>query len=90
LLTATSFDRCVKNLDSNAKRRVFEAMQAAALHYGTPHRHTGAGIRRMGELMECRDALGKRLLFTQEGDALVFVYYGDHDAVRVFAKKYSR
>jgi hypothetical protein len=65
-------------------------MRTAGRHYGAPHRHTGAGIRHIGEVLECRDALGKRLLFCREGDALVFLYYGDHDAVRAFAKKYSK
>jgi hypothetical protein len=90
LLTAPSFDRCIKSLDVEGKRRVLEAMRMSRLHYGDPHRHTGAGIRYIGDMLECRDALGKRLLFIRERDALVFLYYGDHDAVRVFAKKYSK
>ena len=62
------------------------AMRAADTAYGHPPRHAGAGMRRFGNYLECRDALDQRLLFVRAGDALVFHFYGNHDEVRAFAR----
>jgi len=50
------------------------------------HRHAGTGLRVIGDFMECRDALGMRLLFQRNGDTLEFHFYGSHDQVKAFLR----
>ena len=40
----------------------------------------------IGEFLECRDALDRRLIFQRCGDTLEFHFYGTHDEVRAFLK----
>ena len=69
----------------------FQAAGAAMLHaaesFGRPHAHAGIDIRRLGRnLFECRAGLDLRLVFRRDGDALVFDFAGDHDAVQSYLR----
>jgi len=84
--TTASFRRCLRGFSDRRLALVLETMKAAATAYGKPHLHAGIGLRVLGTLLECRDALDNRLIFQREGGALVFVFYGNHDQVRAFLK----
>jgi hypothetical protein len=40
----------------------------------------------IGDFMECRDALGMRLIFQRRGETLEFHFYGTHDEVKAFLR----
>ena len=42
--------------------------------------------RVIGDFIECRDALGMRLIFQRRGDTLEFHFYGTHDEVKAFLR----
>lgn len=84
--TLPSFRRCLRGLSDARLRAVLEAIRAAEAACGKPHRHAGIGLRLIGDFVECRDALGRRLMFQRSGDTLGFHFYGTHDEVRSFLK----
>lgn len=84
--TLPSFRRCLRGLSDARLLAVLAAIRAAEAAYGKPHRHTGIGLRMIGEFLECRDALDRRLIFQRCGDTLEFHFYGTHDEVRAFLK----
>ncbi len=54
---------------------------------GDPHRHSGIGIRKLvRNYYELRVGLDIRLVFRASPDAIHFVFAGNHDEVRTFAK----
>ena len=66
---------------------VFAAMNAAAASWGRPHLHGGTGIRRLQrDVFECRCGRHIRLLFSREGDALLFDFAGNHDEVQAYLR----
>ncbi len=55
--------------------------------FGTPHLHSGLGIRRLRDsLFECRVGLKLRLVFDAEPSALTFSDLGTHDEIRRIVK----
>jgi len=80
--TATAFERRIKDLSDEHHGELVEIIKRVAECYGHPHKHLGLGIRKLPGYLECRDSLDNRLVFEEEGDALVFVYYGTHDEVK--------
>ncbi len=84
--TLPSFRRCLRGLSDARFLSVLEAIRAADAAYGKPHLRAGIGLRLIGDFMECRDALGMRLLFQRSGDTLEFHFYGSHDEVKTFIR----
>jgi hypothetical protein len=65
---------------------VFAAMQTTATAWGTPHLHSGIGIRRLkGHWFEARTGLQVRLVFQVRKGCLTFHFAGNHDEVNRFA-----
>ena len=73
-----------EKLDRN---KVFAAMQLASAAWGQPHLHTGRGIRQIGpRIFECRLDRVTRLVFSPQGDALLFDFAGNHDQVKAYLR----
>jgi hypothetical protein len=69
---------------------VNEALVSMLDAWGSPHAHSGAGIRKLGfDLFECRAGLRLRLLFQPDPiqKELVFFEVGNHDEIRRALKK---
>ena len=80
-----AFLRSLKGKSDKELQAAAVAMSRAGAIFGKPHLHSGTDIRRLTKtLFECRAGLELRLLFRREGDALVFVFAGNHDEVRGF------
>ena len=76
----------LRKLELN-RDEVLAAMNAAAASWGRPHVHSGAGIRRLHrEVFECRCGRHIRLVFSREGDALLFDFAGSHDEVQAYLR----
>jgi len=86
-----AFRRLMKKQDAEARLRLFEAMNLAAVTFGQPHLHSGRGIRELGKrgMYECRASIDSRLLFKREADVLLFEFEGTHDEVRAWLKNRS-
>ena len=84
--TLPAFRRCLRALSDARLAAVLETIRAADAAYGNPHRHAGIGLRVIGDFMECRDALGLRLIFQRRGDTLEFHFYGTHSEVKAFLR----
>ena len=84
--TLPSFRRCLRGRSDARLVAVLEAIRAADAAYGNPHRHSGIGLRVIGDFMECRDALDMRLIFQRNGDTLEFHFYGTHSEVKAFLR----
>ena len=84
--TLPAFRRCLRGLPDDRLLAVLEAIRAAEAAYGNPHRHAGIGLRRIGDFLECRDALNRRLIFQRRGEVLEFHFYGTHDQVKAFLR----
>ena len=89
LETLSSFRRCLKGLSDARLFQVMEAMRRADQVYGYPHLHAVIGMRRLGKLLECRDAFNYRIIFRRDQDSLLFLFYGTHDEVKAFLKNRS-
>jgi hypothetical protein len=77
----------IRRLAPTQRRQVGGAIAAAQESFGSPHRHGGAGLRKLqGRWYEVRAGLQLRLLFRDCDDCLSFEFIGDHDAVRHFLK----
>jgi hypothetical protein len=62
-------------------------MESTRIRWGSPHSHSGAGIRRLGaDLHECRIGLKTRLLFQQIDTTLYFHFLGNHDQIQNFLR----
>jgi len=86
LETTAQFRRCLRGFSGERIESIFASMRAAAAAYGRPHLHAGIGLRVIGDFIECRDALDRRLLFQRDKGSLVFRFYGTHDEIRAFLK----
>ena len=79
----------LRQLPKDERRKVGAAVESVRANWGQPHRHTGAGIRRLGaDLHECRVGLQTRLLFQNIGSSLYFHFIGNHDEVQKFLRSH--
>ena len=73
----------IRRLPKRQRRQIGEVITAVRDGFGTPHLHTGLGIRRLrSSLFECRVGLKLRLIFDAEPGALTFSDLGSHDDIR--------
>ncbi len=69
------------------RRGIGAAIAAAQAGFGSPHQHSGAGLRKLkGRWYEVRADLDTRLIFRDCEDCLSFEFMGNHDEVRRFLK----
>ena len=81
------FVACLRGGSDEELQAVERACRLAEEAFGRPHRHAGAGLRRIGQnRFECRVGLNRRLVFSREGDALLFDFAGNHDEVQAYLR----
>jgi len=77
----------IRRLPKRQRRQIGEIITAVRDGFGTPHFHSGLGIRRLrSSLFECRVGLKLRLIFDAEPGVLTFSDIGSHDDIRKFIK----
>jgi hypothetical protein len=82
------FRAAVRRFPKARRREIARAIDAARDGFGSPHLHSGLGIRRLRRnYFECRVSLHIRLVFRAERGVLLFLTAGDHDHVRNFLRK---
>ena len=70
-----------------SRREVARVIDAVRDGFGTPHLHSGLGIRRLqGDYFECRVGLRLRLVFRARRGVLYFIIASDHNEVETFMK----
>jgi mRNA-degrading endonuclease YafQ of YafQ-DinJ toxin-antitoxin module len=82
------FQRDVRALPITQRGAVFEVMLSLPRVVGDPHRHAGAGIRKLHRsgIWEARLGLGLRLVFALEPGMLTLARVGTHDEIRRYLK----
>jgi mRNA-degrading endonuclease YafQ of YafQ-DinJ toxin-antitoxin module len=82
------FQRDVRALSSDQRGAVFEVMLSLPGVLGNPHRHAGAGIRKLHRsgIWEARVGLGLRLVYALEPGTLTLARVGTHDEIRRYLK----
>ena len=74
-------------LPKQQRKQIGEVITAVRDGFGTPHLHSGLGIRRLRDgVFECRVGLKLRLLFHAEPGILSFSDLGTHDKIRNLLK----
>jgi len=77
----------IRKLAAAERRELGGAIAAAQEVFGSPHAHTGAGVRKLkGRWYEVRAGLAHRLVFRECDDCLSFEFMGNHDEVQRFLK----
>ena len=77
----------IRKLAATDRRELGSAIAAAQAVFGSPHTHTGAGVRKLkGRWYEVRTGLDRRLVFRECDDCLSFEFMGNHDEVRRFLR----
>lgn len=77
----------IRRLPKQRRKQIGDVITAVRDGFGTPHLHSGLGIRRLRDgLFECRVGLKLRLVFYAEPGALSFTDIGTHDQLRKLLK----
>ena len=77
----------IRKLAATERREIGGAIAAAQEVFGSPHTHTGAGVRKLkGRWYEVRAGLDRRLIFRECDDCLSFEFIGNRDEVQRFLK----
>jgi len=77
----------IRDLPKRQRKQIGEVITAVRDGFGTPHLHSGLGIRRLRDsLFECRVGLKLRLVFDAEPGVLTFNDLGTDDAIRKLVK----
>jgi hypothetical protein len=81
------FRVAVRRFPKARRREIARAIDAARDGFGSPHLHSGLGIRRLHRnYFECRVSRQIRLIFRADPGVLLFLTAGDHGHVRNFLK----
>jgi hypothetical protein len=81
------FRAAVRRFPKARRREIARAIDAARDGFGSPHLHSGLGIRRLRQnYSECRVSRQIRLIFRADPGVLLFLTAGDHGHVRNFLK----
>jgi hypothetical protein len=81
------FRAAVRRFPKARRREIARAIDAARDGFGSPHLHSGLGIRRLRQnYFECRVSRQIRLIFRADPGVLLFLTAGDHSHVRNFLK----
>ena len=82
-----SFRAAIREFAKPHRREMARVIDAVGDGFGSPHLHSGLGIRRLrGHYFECRVGLELRLIFRAERGVLHFLTLGNHNHVRNFIK----
>jgi mRNA-degrading endonuclease YafQ of YafQ-DinJ toxin-antitoxin module len=77
----------IRAIPKRQRKEIGDVITAVRDGFGTPHSHTGLGIRRLRDtLYECRVGLKLRLVFDLEQGVLSFSHLGTHDHIRKIMK----
>ncbi|MDQ2659593.1 MAG: hypothetical protein M3Y03_04160 [Verrucomicrobiota bacterium] len=77
----------IRRLPKRQRQQIGEVITAVRDGFGTPHLHSGLGIRRLRDsLFECRLGLKLRLVFDAEPGSLSFSELATHDEIRKIIK----
>jgi mRNA-degrading endonuclease RelE of RelBE toxin-antitoxin system len=81
------YRRRARQLSEDQRKQAAKATDSLREAFGSPHRHSGLGIRRLaGNLYEFRVGRDLRVIFELSGSRAEFVTIGNHDDVRRFLK----
>ena len=81
------FVACLRDASDHELQAVERACRLAEAAFGRPHQHAGVGLRRLDRnQFECRVSIDQRLVFSREGDALLFDFAGNHDEVQAYLR----
>ena len=84
---APELKAAIRRLPKRQRQQVGEVITAVRDGFGTPHLHSGLGLRRLrGSLFECRVGLKLRLVFDAEPGVLSFSDLGSHNEIRKILK----
>jgi len=82
------FRQVVRQYPKPVRIEIGKAIDLVQLSLGSPHRHTGLGIRKlMKDYFEMRVGLELRLIFRIKPESVTFVFAGKHEEVRRFLKQ---
>ncbi|MDD4019750.1 MAG: hypothetical protein PHV28_17615 [Kiritimatiellae bacterium] len=86
ILLMERFQRDLAGLSQQDRNRCFELMIALPKAMGTPHGHSGLGIRKIHSsgIYEARVGLGLRAVFALRLDQAILVRVGSHEDVRKY------
>lgn len=78
------FQSDVAALSAPQRALVFETMLGLPRVFGMPHRHSGAGLRKLhaSGIFEARVGLGLRVVFAIDKQTMILHRVGTHDAIR--------
>ncbi len=77
----------VREVPKSRRREIARVIDAVGDGFGTPHLHSGLGIRRLRrDYFECRVGLQLRLVFRLRNGVIYFITAGNHDEVEAFMK----
>ena len=86
---ARSFQRSLRGLHPREKVSIQNQVDSFMLAVDVRRIPDGFGLKRyQGELWEFRTDLAVRVLFSWEKDSIVFLFSGNHNEVRHFARHY--
>jgi mRNA-degrading endonuclease YafQ of YafQ-DinJ toxin-antitoxin module len=81
------FRDAIRGFPKPRRREIARVIDAVRDGFGTPHLHSGLGIRRLWRnYFESRAGLQIRLVFRAERGVLHFVTAGRHDEIQRFLK----
>ncbi len=73
----------LKKLEKSDRVECLLALVELVDTFGQPHRHSGIGIRKLGDrLFECRGNLALRFLFENRPEELFVFFLGNHKEVQ--------
>jgi mRNA-degrading endonuclease RelE of RelBE toxin-antitoxin system len=76
----------IRRLPKRQRRQIGEVITAVRDGFGTPHLHSGLGIRRLRNSLFGCVGLKLRLIFDADPGVLTFTDLGSHDDVRKIIK----
>lgn len=77
----------IRALPKPQRLEIGNAITATQQVFGSPHQHSGVGLRKLKtNHYEIRLGLGRRLIFEDKARSLYFKFLGNHDEVRRFLK----
>ena len=83
-----AFKRAYEGLDSPRRKRVDRALHQLAVLYEQSQRPFGIGLKSLKpNIWEVRAGLNDRILFRWTGDAVEFLFVGNHDEIRRLLKQ---
>ena len=84
---APELKAAIRRLPKRQRTQIGEVITAVRDGFGTPHLHSGLGIRRLRDsIFQCRVGLKLRLVFAAAPGVLSFTDLATHDEIRKLIK----